>query len=188
MKYLKVGLLIVVMLLFATNGFAQRNGQWEIFFGGAIPLGPDFVKDNFEVGGSFHVQYVMFLSPRLGLSFGLAGEAFTVNQDIKDAGVDIELTVAELGIGLRPYLTPMESNIQIYLFGMGTYNVVKSTIRDDSGFEEDFEEKKAGIAVGGGFEIPAGSKFNILLQGLGRVIFTEGDSFSFLGVTAGLAF
>lgn len=189
MRYLKPGFIIIVLLLSATNSLAQkRNNQWEIFLGGAIPLGPEEIKDSFQVGGSFHVQYVMFLSPRIGLSLGLAGEGFTVKQEIQDFGVDGELTVGELGVGLRPYITPLEANIQIYLFGVGTYNVIKATFSDDFGNELEAEENKAGIAFGGGFEIPAGARFNLLFQGLARIIFTEGDSFSFVGITAGIAF
>ncbi|MFQ5606152.1 MAG: hypothetical protein ACE5HS_23010, partial [bacterium] len=175
MRYFKFSIMLILVILMAGGVFAQqRNSQWEIFLGGAVPTGPEEIKDSFEVGGSFHLQYVMFLTPRLGLSFGLAGEGFKVKQEIEDAGIDGELTVGELGIGLRPYLTGLDANIQIYLFGMGTYNVVKATFSDDFGNELEAKEEKAGIALGGGLEVPAGARFNLLFQALGRTIFTEG--------------
>ncbi len=207
MRFWKAGLLLVVMLLFSTNGFTQkRNNQFEIFIGGAVPLSPEWVKNTFEIGASIHGQYVMFLSPRIGLSLGLAGEGFTVDSEINDFyGYDTQLAVGELGVGLRYYVTPMESNIQMYLFGMGTYNIViykgvHSFYDPISGIflyedEGETKEKKPGVAFGGGFEIPAGESFNLLFQGLVRVMFVdflkvedENDYFSFIGVTAGLAF
>lgn len=179
---------LILPLLVPTDGFAQkRNNQWEFFVGAAVPLAPEGIEDVVNVGFSIHGQYVIFLTPKFGLSIGIAGETFTESDDVSDAGIDGELKVAELGIGLRPYLTPLASSVQFFLFGMGTYNRVEATFTDELGFEVNADERKPGVAFGAGLEVPFGPKFNLLLQGLTRVIFTEGESFSFVGITAGLA-
>ena len=189
MKKIKISVIFLLMLVFGTSAFSQsRKNQWEIFFGAAIPTAPDYIKDEFKTGFSLHGQYVMFVSPQLGISLGLAGEGFTVSDELKDAGIDGQLTVGEVSIGLRPYLTSLEASTQIFLFGMATYNSVKVKFEDDFGNEDEGKEEKGGIAFGGGLEIPAGERFNLIFQGLGRVIFTEGDKFSFVTITAGFAF
>lgn len=50
------------------------------------------------------------------------------------------------------------------------------------------DENKFGIAVGAGVEVPAGSSLNLIFQGLYNIIFTENESTSFIGVTAGVVF
>jgi len=44
------------------------------------------------------------------------------------------------------------------------------------------------LAGGGGFELPAGESLNLIIQGLFNVIFTEEESTTFVGVTAGVVF
>ncbi|MFQ5650895.1 MAG: hypothetical protein ACE5IY_13215 [bacterium] len=190
MRFYRFAAMIGVLFLFASSGLAQkRNNQWELFIGAAVPLGPEGIQDAVKVGVSVHGQYVMFLSPQFGISLGISGEGFTQSDELSEFGIEGELTVAELGFGLRPYLTSMESSLQLYLFGMATYSRVEATFLDeDLGFEVNAEESKPGVAFGGGIEIPAGPRFNLLFQGLTRIIFTEGDSFSFIGITGGVAF
>ncbi|KAA3613752.1 MAG: hypothetical protein DWQ05_15860 [Calditrichaeota bacterium] len=201
MKLRNALFLIIIVLLSATQVFAQgRSSQWEIFGGAAFPLSPDSFKDFYKVGGSFHGQYVMFPSPTVGISFGFAFEGFTVDEDAfyeesgltpDDVTIESEATIVEYGIGIRPYLTSAESNTQLFLFGMGTYNVINEKTKFEDFFstsEFEFEDKKWGLAAGAGLEFPAGDRLNIILQGLVRFIFTEEENTSFVGVTGGLAF
>lgn len=189
MKYLKLTIITVLLLFVVSNVFAQkRSPQIELFLGGAIPLGPELFKEAYQIGISGHGQYVLFPSPKLGISLGAAFEGFTVSSELKDLGIDGELTIVELGVGLRPYLTPMEASTQIFLFGMGTFTFLEAKFADDFGNEETAKEQKPGVVFGGGLELPAGARFNIILQAVTRVIFTEGDATSFLGLTAGLVF
>ena len=207
MKTLKSGVLIFTLLFFVSNVFAQgRSSQIEIFAGAAVPLSPDSFKDFYKVGGSIHGQYVFFPSPTVGISFGAAVEAFTFDGDkfledfgFTEAGIDVngEATIVELGIGIRPYLTSPETSTQFYVFGMGTFNAVeaKATVTDAFGQEEEVKskEEKIGIAAGGGLELPAGERINILIQGLVRFIFTDEifgqeEVTTFVGVTLGVAF
>lgn len=199
MRFVKFGTLVAYMLVFTSASLAQKRApQWEAFIGAAIPTAPEGIEDAVKVGLSLHFQYVTFLSPRFGLSLGLALEGFTSSDDVERLGLDVDvdgqLNVGELGIGLRPYLTSTESNLQIYLFGMGTFSTLQFTIPDSEGGEAADTVYKPGLALGGGIEIPAGSRVNLLFQVLGRVIFTdtsdtgEPDHFQFIGVTGGVAF
>lgn len=194
----------------------ERLPQFEIYLGGATPLSPEGFKDYYEVGISFHLQYVRFITPTIGLSFTAGYEIFPLNKngannDIDELGyINTDLTghasIAEIGVGLRPYLTPATSNAQIFLFGMGTLNIVKESIEGTTydpyndilyQLEPPDSETKFGVALGGGIEVPAGEKFNLIFQALSRFIFNygedpdynlEGDNISFAGVTAGLVF
>ena len=201
MKLRQLLILIAILFLSTTQLFAQgRKRQTEIFAGAAFPLSPQEFKDWYKVGGSIHGQYVAFPSPTVGISFGVAVEGFAVDENafLDDLGlsgsgvnVDATLSITELGIGIRPYLTSAESNTQLFLFGMGTYNLLTSESKIDDGFttyNDKTEEKAWGIAAGAGMEIPAGDRFNIILQGLVRFIFTEVDKTNFIGVTGGIAF
>lgn len=198
---------IVALLLLVAVGstFAQgRNAQLELYGGLALPLSPDDFKDYFKNGLSLHGQYVLFPSPRFGVSIGAAYERFSFDEealltDLEDAyGVDLSgvsikgsASIVEFGVGFRPYLTAPEANTQFFLFGMGTYNLLKTEWTLEAfgeSLSDDVDDKKFGIAGGAGLEIPAGETLNIILQGLFRSVFTEGESTSFVGLTAGLVF
>ncbi len=244
MRYLKSVLLLLVLVGGVSNISAQgRNNQFELYGGAALPLSPDEFKDSFKVGLSLNLQYVFFPSPRLGIPFFVGVEGFTVDNDgisdqfgqqfivgqpiVDNVGnvigqatggtLDAEGTAGALkfGLGLRPYLTPLASPIQLFLFGSGTFNIVRDEEQINGGtvqwqdfsgnqrsfdlsdqdiinlfgqreFEEDFE--KFGISAGGGIEIPAGATVNLIFQGLFNIIFTDEESTTFVGVTAGLVF
>ena len=215
MKRFVIVVLLVLFVLSLTSVFAQsRKPQFEVFGGVAIPLGPDEFKDYYKMGFSGHGQYVIFPSPKLGVSFGAAYERFTFDGDkVIDEleeifgpleGLDVtgSASVIELGVGVRPYLTPVESNTQMFLFGMATYNMLKQEITVDYLGESESDsqdDNKFGLAAGAGFEFPAGTSMNFILQGVFRFIFTEseedpdtgeeyGGTTSFVGITAGLAF
>jgi len=194
-------ILALALLLITSPTFAQgRKAQIELFAGGAIPLAPDFFKDYYKIGFSGHGQYVLFPSPRLGISIGAAIEGFTFDGDkyledigLSGSGVTVEgsASIVEFGIGLRPYLTPPESGTQFFLFGMGTFNLLHDEATASGGgtsdsFKEDFN--KFGVAAGAGIELPAGESLNVILQGLTRFIFTEDETTSFVGITAGVVF
>lgn len=197
--------LMLVVLVGTSQLFAQaRRPQFEVFGGIALPLSPEEFKDYYKMGFSLHGQYVIFPSSQIGISFGAAYERFTFDgdaflQDLEDAtGLDLtgfevdgNASIIEFGVGVRPYLTQPEASTQFYLFGMGTYNLLKSEATIS--FEGDSEkvsgdENKPGVAVGAGLEFPAGEKINILTQALFRFVFTEGDATNFVGITAGIAF
>lgn len=201
MKLVKFGLVLAAIIFSVNTASAQsRRNQIELFGGVAIPLAPEEFKNYYKLGGSLHGQYVLFPSPNLGISLGVAVEGFTVDQDavledygLVGAGVEVDATasIVELGIGVRPYLTPATANTQFFLFGMGTYNVLKEKVTATYlGQTETVEVdgNEFGVAGGAGFEIPAGEKLNIIIQGLTRFIFTEGSTTSFVGITAGVVF
>lgn len=201
MKLVKFGLVLAAIIFSVNTVSAQsRRNQIELFGGVAIPLAPEEFKNYYKLGGSLHGQYVLFPSPNLGISLGVAVEGFTVDQDavLEDYGlvgtgveVDATASIVELGVGVRPYLTPATANTQFFLFGMGTYNVLKEKVTATYlGQTETVEVdgNEFGVAGGAGFEIPAGEKLNIIIQGLTRFIFTEGSTTSFVGITAGVVF
>ncbi len=220
MKKFVVVVLLILFVLSLNSVLAQgmRKPQFEVFAGVGIPLGPEEFKDYYKVGFSGHAQYVLFPSPKLGIVFGAAYERFTFNGDkaLEDItpflnliGVDpndVEITgnasVIELGVGIRPYLTPVEANNQFFLFGMVTYNFLKDKAdlsylgQSENIWDED--DNKVGLAAGAGFEFPAGTSINVIIQGIFRFIFTEsykdeyGDKYggttTFVGITGGVAF
>jgi len=206
--------MIFLLVIMSTQAFAQiRRSQLELFAGGAIPLGPEVFKDYYKTGFSLHGQYVLFLSPNIGVTLGGAYELFTFDGDTYvddfidewedyywyNYGMDLDdydikadgnFNVIELGVGLRPYLTPATASSQIFIFGMGTYNMLsgETTVSVDN--EESTvkaDENKMGLAAGAGLELPAGNN-NIIFQGLMRFIFTEDETTSFIGITAGIVF
>lgn len=238
-RYLCV-VMALLLALMASQALAQtaRRGQVELYAGAGFPLSPDEFKDYFKIGLSGNVQYVFFPSPNLGIPIFVGYERFTVDTDaISDlyadqiraelAGTGVDLVSADftsegnasalkLGIGVRPYLTKPEAPTQFFLFGSGTFNLLKAeqkfnggsyTLRDlftgqqatfnitpqdfrDAGVEPEIkgEEEKFGLAGGAGIEIPAGESINLIFQGLFNIIFTTDQSTTFLGVTAGVIF
>lgn len=209
MKRSLVFIVMLVLVLSTSTVFAQqRLPQKEIFIGGAIPLAPDGFKDYFQTGLSIHGQYVIFPMNNIGISFGAAFEYFLFNGDkwleeyeLNDTDYSAEghLTVLELGIGIRPYITPATASSQIFLFGMPTINFIseKETYTDEI-FDEEYEytgeDTNFGIAFGGGIEMPAGS-VNLIIQGVYRTIISyqpdeefDENNLSFLGLTVGIVF
>jgi hypothetical protein len=194
-------MVLVVLLMGSVFGQTGRQPQFEVFGGVAIPLAPDYFKDYYKMGFSPHVQYVMFPTQQIGVSFGAAYEFFTFDGDkfmedyfgdsIDGLKVEGSASVIELSVGLRPYITPAESSNQIFLFGMATYNFLKDEAEASyGGYSEKYTNdfNKFGLGAGAGMEIPAGDKFNIILQGIFRFIFTEEEKTNFVGITAGLVF
>jgi len=209
MKLSKLFIIALIVMIAAGNGFSQvRQSQIELYGGIAFPMAPDGFKESFNMGYSIHGQYVMFLNPKLGISFGLAYEPFSVNKDeLMDGVDDASFNVFELGIGVRPYLSSPEANTQFFVFGMATYNMMKMSAEGSyeyydyySGtwyteeYDESIDENKMGIAVGGGLEMPLNDRMNLIVQGLYRFIFFSEDddlsdeNVSFLGITAGIVF
>ncbi len=204
-------LLIMVLVAgcFVSTSFGQaRAPQMEIFGGVAIPLAPEGFKDYFKMGFSPHFQYVMFPTQKLGISFGVDYEYFTfddgkIKSDFDDLGITgVDITGGasnvEFSIGIRPYITDPEASTQIFLYAMGTYNLLsqESEIDYDS-YWESFglvDEKitddtsEPGFGGGVGMEIPAGDSFNLIIQGVFRSILTEDESTNFLGLSAGIVF
>ncbi|MDI6809863.1 MAG: hypothetical protein QME66_12975 [Candidatus Eisenbacteria bacterium] len=202
---------VSLFLIFVVVGqaFSQviRRPQIELYAGVGIPTAPESFKDYWKVGFSGHGQYVVFLRPNVGVTLGAGYERFTFDEEkvLSDAGIgpgsgvsiDAPVSILEFGIGVRPYLTPAEAPTQIFLFGMGTMNVMKwkMEISWPGGtlivVPED-DETKMGVAVGAGVEVPAGESINLIVQGVLRIVssdkLTGGDNLSFLGVTAGLVF
>ncbi|MBD3289724.1 hypothetical protein GF337_13035 [candidate division KSB1 bacterium] len=223
MKYSKFLVVLLVLIFVAGNAFGQmRQPQKELFGGVAFPMAPDFFKDYYKMGYSIHGQYVMFPSPSMGVVFGVAYEPFSVDKDkiledftgytqdeLEEMGVDADfeagLSILEIGAGIRPYLSAPESTTQLFLLGMATYNIMRSTAEGTveateydpwSGqyytyseeIDESDTENKFGLAVGAGIEVPAGDTMNLIFQGLYRFIFIEDETASFVGITAGLVF
>ena len=216
---MKKGMLVAVILLLVVGqlyGQSRRN-QVELFAGAALPMAPDEFKDYYKIGYSFHGQYVIFPSPKLGISFGVGYEMFTFDdKKVKEeAGVDMidfdqfdvegSANIIEIGIGIRPYLTAPEATTQLFVFAMGTYNLLKAEQTVEYAYEDyDYwtdqyytysgketykgDEDKVGLAVGAGLEIPASDSMNFIIQALYRFIFTEDETTSFLGITGGVAF
>ncbi|MFZ0390306.1 MAG: hypothetical protein WAN36_07575 [Calditrichia bacterium] len=153
MKKFMVVLLITVFCLSATQAFGQfaRKNQVEVFAGASFPMSPDEFKDFYKMGLSLNAQYVIFVSPRIGIPIFAGYERFTVDNDaisdmykdelvgmafydgngnyweVTDASVDTKGSASafKFGAGIRPYLTPPEASTQIFLFGRASYNLLK---------------------------------------------------------------
>lgn len=241
MSSLKRVLVVILLPVLAGSVWAQRKSQIEFYAGSAFPLSPKDFKEYTRVGLSGNAQYVIFPSPRLGITFNAGYERFSVdNAKFTDAfsasqtgqpasfwaqqvfttptgtvrinpSSDISSTLIRFGGGVRPYLTAPEASTQIFLLGQVSYNLINNNYDvtdlpyaydvstnflqwasfDDDTWESTIgenDENVVGFGFGGGLEIPAGSSFNIVLQGLFNVISTKGESSSFVGVTAGLVF
>lgn len=234
--------MLMAMLFLGTNAlFAQRKNQIEFYAGAAFPLSPDDFKEYTKVGLSGNAQYVIFPSPRLGITLNIGYESFSVDNAKFTNAVSMQLTgqpasywaglnlttptgtvrinpssdisarLIRFGGGIRPYLTVPEASTQIFLLGQVNYNLINNKYSatdlpyaydpattilkwatfDDNTWEQTIgenDENVMGFGFGGGFEIPAGESFNIVLQGLFNIISTKGQSTSFVGVTAGLVF
>lgn len=242
MRIAKSFLLVTMSFMTASNVLGQRRSQIEFYAGSAFPMSPDDFKEYTNVGLSGNAQYVVFPSPRLGITFNVGYESFsTDNEKFVEAfseattgekasywetleyttaggqtlrikpGADIKSHGIRFGAGLRPYLTPPEANTQFFLLGQASYNLITNDFNvtdlpytydantnilqwatyDDQTWEKTIgenDENAFGFGLGAGIEIPAGASFNFVMQGLYNVVSTEGESSSFLGVTAGLVF
>lgn len=241
MRNAKLLLVFLVLALAVNSTWAQRRNQIEFYAGAAFPLGPEVFKEYTKVGLSGNAQYVLFPSPRLGITFNVGYEFFSVDnakfvEAVSQANTgqpasywasltyttptgpvtinpsaDIKSTLTRLGAGIRPYLTAPEASTQIFLLGQVNYNIITNDFNvtelpvsydanlgflnwltlNDEQYEAQLEENDdnaMGVGIGGGLEIPAGTSFNIVLQGLFNVIFTAEESTSFVGVTAGVVF
>jgi hypothetical protein len=241
MRSAKQWLWLIALFAVVGNGWAQRKSQIEFYAGSAFPLSPDDFKEYTKVGVSGNAQYVIFPSPRLGITINVGYERFSVDNDkftnalssqltgqpasywasqvfTTPTGAvrinpssDISASLIRFGGGLRPYLTAPEASTQIFLLGQVNYNLINNNYSvtdlpyaydpttnflqwasfDDKTWEDTIgenDENVVGFGLGGGLEIPAGSSFNIVLQGLFNIISTKDESTSFVGVTAGLVF
>ncbi len=238
MKVLKLVLIVVLVAVSISTALAQnRRSQIEFYGGAAFPLSPDDFKDYAKVGLSGNAQYVIFPSPRFGVTFNVGYEFFSTDnakftdalskeltgltaKEWVDAGFDInprpsaeiKANLLRLGAGVRPYLTAPEASTQFFLLGQANFNLITNDYKatnlpafydeftgqltvlsfDDKQFEEqageDNDDQVFGVGAGAGFEMPAGSSLNIVVQGLFNILFTKDESTSFVGVTAGLVF
>ncbi len=234
MRLAKVLLILAFFLnIFSANAQITRSNQTEIYFGLGLPMQPEVFKDYYNTGLSLNIQHVIFLSPRIGIPIFAGYEIFTVNTDaiasdfrdflvgetfyddfgnpyiITDATLNASgsASMLKVGAGLRPYITPPTSSLQIFLFGNVSYNMLKTTYQDNGGtityedafgtvYEETYpggepltdKENRFGAAAGAGIELPLGESFNLIFQGLYHVVFTEEENTTFIGLTAGLIF
>jgi hypothetical protein len=242
MRSAKQLLWLIALFAVVGNGWAQRKSQIEFYAGSAFPLSPDDFKEYTKVGVSGNAQYVIFPSPRLGITLNVGYERFAVDNDkftnalstqltgqsasywasrvytLPTGGTvrinpssDISSSLIRFGGGVRPYLTAPEASTQIFLLGQVNYNLISNNYSvtelpaaydeatdflqwvtiDDKAWEDTIgenDENVVGFGLGGGLEIPAGTSFNIVLQGLFNIISTKDESTSFVGVTAGLVF
>ncbi|MCI0698735.1 hypothetical protein L0337_42890 [candidate division KSB1 bacterium] len=152
----KFFLLMAVLILGANDLFAQRKNQIEFYAGAAFPLSPDDFKEYTRVGLSGNAQYVIFPSPRLGITLNIGYESFSVdNAKFTNAlstqltgqpasywasldlttptgtvrinpSSDISARLIRFGGGLRPYLTAPEANTQIFLLAQANYNLINN--------------------------------------------------------------
>ncbi len=148
----------------------------------------------------------------------LIGSIFTDGSgnyyEVTDASLDSKgsASLIKFGAGIRPYLTSPEASTQIFLFGNASYNILKTmdelksadvTLTDyysgqsyaytfdnsELGVEKvETNEKRFGAGFGAGIEVPAGSSFNLIFQGMYNIIFTKDKSTTFIGATAGVVF
>jgi hypothetical protein len=149
--------MLAAVLLLAANGLlAQRKNQIEFYAGAAFPLSPDDFKEYTKVGLSGNAQYVIFPSPRLGITFNIGYERFSVdNEKFTEAfsmqktgqsasfwasqvfttptgpvrinpSSDISASLIRFGGGIRPYLTAPEAGTQIFLLGQVSYNLINN--------------------------------------------------------------
>ncbi len=225
---------LVVLSVVPLKAQLTRSNQTEIYFGLGFPMQPEVFKEYYNTGLSLNVQHVIFLTPRIGIPVFGGYEIFTVNTDaiasdfrdilvgtvlyddfgnpigqITDASLSASgsASMLKLGVGLRPYITPPTASLQIFLFGNVSYNVLRTTYKDEGGsvtIEDVFgnvlevpiegsdpvtdSENRLGVAGGAGIEMPFGENFNLIFQGLYHVIFTEDENTAFIGLTAGLIF
>ncbi|MGH7452336.1 MAG: hypothetical protein ACRENG_13395 [bacterium] len=156
MRSAKFFMLMAVLLLGVNDLFAQRKKQIEFYAGAAFPLSPDDFKEYTKVGLSGNAQYVIFPSPRLGITFNIGYERFSVdNEKFTEAfstqltgqpasfwasqvfttptgtvrinpSSDISASLIRFGGGIRPYLTAPEANTQIFLLGQVNYNLINN--------------------------------------------------------------
>lgn len=223
----KVACITLVLFAAATMGYSQyRPGHLEVTGGASFMTAPEEVKDYIKMGFNVQGQYVAFLSPTVGLSFGVGYNYFPVDEEkfedeIYDelfaTGYDIQLdeldvsgnvNILELSIGLRPYLSAPDAPNKIFIFGNGTYNMLKAKSKaeftatysyydpyygyyestTEAEVESEADEEKFGINAGAGIELQMGAHSKLTIQGGYRFIFTEDENTNFIGVTAGIIF
>jgi len=227
MSFKKIVYCTLVFFISVTMGYSQkRPGHLEVTGGAAFLTAPDEIKDYIKMGYNVQGQYVTFLSPTVGLSFGVGYNYFPIDaekfedeiyDELSYSGYDIQLdqlevsgnvNILELSIGLRPYLSSPDAPNKLFVFGNGTYNMLKAKSKaeftatysyydpyygyyestTEAEVESEADEEDFGITSGAGVELQMGTHSKLTIQGSYRFIFTEDENTNFIGVTAGIVF
>ncbi len=188
------------------------NAQYVLFPSPRLGIPIFFGYEKFTVNtDKINTDYKDNVTPVLETYLMYMGYQLT-NFDVESEG---SASSIRIGVGIRPYLTPPEAETQIFLFGNATFNILKTKLEATGGSasyddlltgtpyieelspsllaelgfpEQKTDENKFGLGGGVGLEIPFGEQFNVILQALMNIIFTEDENTVFLGLTGGLAF
>jgi len=197
----KFAVVLAVLLIFSFTVSAE-NGAHKIkpvlYAGGGLgmPLSPSGFSDGWKMGFGFGGGVGAQITPYIEV----VGKFFynTFPLDIPDVegittdGGDFQFI--EFGADAK-YLFDMgpESKIAPFLLaGFGATNV-KITDFTVSGDGEtitipfgDYSETKIALAVGGGFDYMFSPKAGLWVEGRYAIVLTEGDSFGYLPIRAGV--
>jgi len=191
--------------LYGGVAFATKPDEFKDYFKMGLSLNGQYVMfPSPNLGISFGVGFERFTVDEEKF---VGDITLGFLDDIRNAGFDpsanLSAQTIKIAVGVRPYLTRPEATTQFFLFGQGSYNFLKAKfeatdvpvdIDPNTGdiligdITEESDEKKFGVGAGAGIELPAGSSMNLIFQGLFNIIFTDEESTSFIGVTAGLVF
>ncbi len=199
MKKLAIVLVVVMALALsvsAENGATTMKPVLYVGGGVGMPIGPEVFSDAWKMGIGFGGGIGLQATPTIEV----VGKVFynTFPMDLPDIeGVTTDggdLKFLEFGADVKYLFTmgPDSPFGPFLLFGTGLTNIkisdftasgADTTITVPLG---DFSETKFALAIGGGFDYMFSPKAGIWVEGRYAMVLTEGDSFSYFPIRAGL--
>lgn len=193
----KFAIILVTLLVISLPSFGQ-NFAAGIGAAGALPMGDFGDAVNFGFGGLGWGAYVM--DPNMTLTFK-TGYIMFGGKDISSGVPGVNETKMTQDWGMIPILvggryffmpegdTRFYGSADIGLYMMMFSGSIKTTIAGTTTSSDiDESESKFGIAPGVGAQFKAGDNMNIDVHLNYSMIFTEGESTSFIGFGVGLEF
>lgn len=192
----RIALVLAVLLLFAISASAQNQIKPVVYAGGGLglPLSPSEFSDGWKMGIGFGGGVGAQFTPNIEV----VGKFFynTFGLDVPEVeGVTVDggdLQFIEFGADVKYLFTtgPDSPFGPFLLFGLGMTNV-KITDLTVSGGDitiglQGVSETKFALALGGGFDYMFSPKAGLWVEGRYAMVLTEGDSFGYMPIRAGV--
>ncbi len=179
-----------VVLLLALTALGAEEKKTSFYLGGGISQPSGTLNDVYKMG--YHAVGGVGITVAPGLQFGPAFHFHTFSLDAGASGITGGKFTAIVITGEIRYAFPMtNSSLSPYLvggLGMGTAKIAETENVPIWGSLPSVSETKMAFDVGAGMGFKAGAAMSIFIEARYQSILTEGESMSFLPITAGLRF
>ena len=194
----KLIILLAVLLAMAASGFAQ--GKLSFYGGGGMgmPISPKAIKDHWGMGFNAGGGIGYMVQPKIELigrftfnTFPLDADKYETDFGLKYEGWDFRVLQFEADI--KYFFTPPvdESPFRPFsIIGIGMSNITYTDRTLKSGTETISrgysDATKLSLDAGLGFDYMFSPKFGMFLDARLAIVLTEGDSFGYIPLKAGI--